>query len=96
MEPVRKLSVSMPSETIEEIRLSAAAEGVTVSAWLAAAARTAVDRQAALAAGRAAVAEMLAEYEADHGPIPAQSRARARDFLDALAGEERARLRDAG
>jgi regulator of protease activity HflC (stomatin/prohibitin superfamily) len=96
MEPVRKLSVSMPPETIEEIRRSAAAEGMTVSAWLAAAAQAAADRQATLAVGRAAVAEMLAEYEAEHGPVPAQARARARDFLDALAGEERARLRDAG
>lgn len=96
MESVRKLSVSMPPETIEEIRLSAEAVGMTVSAWLAAAARAAADRQAALAAGRAAVAEMLAEYEADHGPVPEQARARARGFLDGLAAEERARLRDAG
>jgi hypothetical protein len=88
------LSVSMPPETIEEIRLSAEAEGVTVSAWLAAAAQAAAHRQSALAAGRAAVAEMLAEYETGHGPVPEQ--ARARDFLDALAAEERARLQNAG
>jgi hypothetical protein len=95
MESVRKLSVSMPPETIEGIRRSAEAAGMTVSAWLAAVARAAVDRQAALAAGRAAMAELLAEYEADHGPIPEAARARARSFLDALAAEERMRLRDA-
>lgn len=90
------MSVSMPPETIEEIRLSAEAEGMTVSAWLAAAARAAAHRQSALAAGRAAVAEMLADYETGHGPVPEQARARARDFLGALAAEERARLRNAG
>src|SRR5215470_8998534 len=44
---VRKLSVSMPPETIEEIRLSAEAEGMTVSAWSEAAARAAAHRQSA-------------------------------------------------
>jgi hypothetical protein len=96
MESARKLSVSMQPETIEGIRRSAEAAGVTVSAWLAAVARAAVDRQAALAAGRAAMAELLAEHEADHGPIPEAARARAHSFLDALAAEERVRLRDAG
>jgi hypothetical protein len=96
MEQARKLSVSMPPETIEEIRRAAEAEGLTVSAWLARAARAAADRQATLAAGRAAVAELLAEYETEHGPLPEASRARAREFLDALATDAPARLPDAG
>lgn len=33
------------------------------------------------AAGRAAARELVAEYEAEHGPLPAASRQRARQFL---------------
>jgi hypothetical protein len=33
------------------------------------------------AAGRAAARELIAEYEGEHGPLPAASRERARQFL---------------
>jgi hypothetical protein len=36
---------------------------------------------AAHAAGRAAARELIAEYEADQGPIPDESRQRAREFM---------------
>jgi hypothetical protein len=32
-------------------------------------------------AGRAAALELIAEYEADHGSLPAESRRRARQFM---------------
>jgi hypothetical protein len=33
------------------------------------------------AAGRAAARELVAEYESEHGPLPAASRQRAREFM---------------
>jgi len=62
---VRKFTVSLPADTDEAVRAAAEAEGLTVSAWLAKAARKAVAERAAIADGLAAVAE----YEAEHGPI---------------------------
>ena len=78
---VRKLSISLPPEVAETIKAAAAAEGKPVSAWLAEAATEKARAAALHAAGRAAARELLAEYEGEHGRLPAASRERARQFL---------------
>ncbi len=55
--------------------------GKPVSAWLAEAATEKARAAALHAAGRAAARELIAEYEQGHGPLPAESRTRAREFL---------------
>ena len=77
----RKLSISVPPEVEEIIKSAAADEGKPVSAWLAEAATEKAQAAALHAAGRAAARELVAEYEAEHGPLPATSRQRAREFL---------------
>jgi uncharacterized protein (DUF1778 family) len=77
----RKLSISVPPEVKETIQAAAAGEGKPVSAWLAEAAIEKAHAAALLAAGRAAARELVAEYEQEHGPLPAASRQRARQFL---------------
>jgi len=78
---VRKLSISVPSEIEETIKAAAANEGKPVSAWLAEAATEKARAAALHAAGRDAARELVAEYESEHGPLPAASRQRARQFL---------------
>ena len=78
---VRKLSISVPAEVEETIKAAAADEGKPVSTWLAEAATEKARAAALHAAGRAAARELIAEYEQEHGPLPAESRRRARDFL---------------
>jgi hypothetical protein len=78
---VRKLSISVPPEVEETIKAAAAEEGKPVSAWLAEAATEKARAAARQAAGRAAARELVADYEAEHGPLPAASRKRARQFL---------------
>jgi hypothetical protein len=78
---VRKLSISVPPEVEETIKAAAAGEGMPVSAWLAEAATEKARAAALHAAGRAGAREMVAEYEGEHGPLPAASRERARAFL---------------
>jgi hypothetical protein len=78
---VRKLSISVPPEVEETIKAAAAAAGMPVSAWLAEAATDKARTEARYAEGRAAARELVAEYESEHGPLPAASRQRARDFL---------------
>jgi hypothetical protein len=78
---VRKLSISVPPEVEETIRAAAAADGKPVSAWLAEAATEKARTAALQAAGRAAARELVADYETEHGPLPAASRQRARQFL---------------
>jgi hypothetical protein len=78
---VRKLSISVPAEVEETIKAAAADEGKPVSAWLAEAATEKARAAALHAAGRAAARELIAEYEHEHGPLPAESRRRAREFL---------------
>ncbi len=77
----RKLSISVPPEVEETIKAAAAGEGKPVSAWLAEAATEKAHAAARQAAGRAAARELVAEYEREHGPLPAASRQRARQFL---------------
>ena len=71
---VRKLSISVPAEVEETIKAAAADEGKPVSAWLAEAATEKARAAALHAAGRAAARELIAEYEHEHGPLPAESR----------------------
>jgi hypothetical protein len=78
---VRKLSISVPAEIEETIKAAAAEEGKPVSAWLAEAATEKARAAVLHAAGRAAARELVAEYESEHGPLPAESRQRARQFL---------------
>jgi hypothetical protein len=78
---VRKLSISVPADVEETIKAAAAEEGKPVSAWLAEAATEKARAAAMQAAGRAAARELVADYESDHGPLPAASRQRAREFL---------------
>ena len=77
----RKLSISVPPEVEEIIKAAAAGEGKPVSTWLAEAATEKAHAAALQAAGRAAARELVADYEQDHGPLPAASRQRARQFL---------------
>ncbi len=77
----RKLSISVPPEVEETIKAAAAREGKPVSAWLAEAATEKAHAAALQAAGRAAARELVADYEQQHGPLPAASRQRARQFL---------------
>lgn len=77
----RKLSISVPAEVEETIKAAAADEGKPVSAWLAEAATEKARAAALHAAGREAARELIAEYESKHGPLPAKSRQRARQFL---------------
>ena len=77
----RKLSISVPPEVEETIKAAAAGEGKPVSAWLAEAATEKAHTAALQAAGRAAARELVADYEQEHGPLPAASRQRARQFL---------------
>jgi hypothetical protein len=90
---VRKLSISVPAEVEETIKAAAADEGKPVSAWLAEAATEKARAAALHAAGRAAIRELIAEYEQEHGPLPAESRKRAREFLieSGLLDDERPR-----
>jgi hypothetical protein len=78
---VRKLSISVPPEVEETIKAAAAEEGKPVSAWLAEAATEKAHAAALHAAGRAAACELVTEYENEHGPLPAESRRRAHQFL---------------
>jgi hypothetical protein len=53
-----------------------------VSAWLADAATQKARAAASHAAASAAARELVAEYEQEHGPLPATSRQRARQFME--------------
>lgn len=78
----RKLSISVPPEVEETIKAAAAREGKPVSTWLAEAATEKSRATAMRDAARAAARELVAEYETEHGPLPAASRERARQFLE--------------
>lgn len=65
---VEKLSVSLEHTVVERARRAAAAEGISLSAWLSRAAERAVEEAAETAAARAALDEYLATYgEPDEG-----------------------------
>jgi hypothetical protein len=67
---VRKISVSMHPQVLEQVKLAAAATGESVSGWLTSAAVRLLEEQSRLEIGRIAARELVAEYEAEHGPIP--------------------------
>ncbi|MEU4542772.1 ribbon-helix-helix protein, CopG family [Nonomuraea dietziae] len=61
MMAVKKISISLPEEILDEVARLAEREGLSVSAWLAQAAGHVIRREAGLAAVR--------EWEAEHGEI---------------------------
>lgn len=68
--PSPKLAITVDPEVYEQVIATAEAEGVSVSAWMTAAAR----RELRLRDGLAAVAE----WEAEHGPLTTEEMAAAR------------------
>lgn len=78
---VHKLSISVPPEVEEIIKAAAAEKGQSVSAWVAEAAQYWARADARQAEGLAAAQEMVAEYEAENGPIPEEEKQRARRFI---------------
>lgn len=68
--PSPKLAITVDPEVYAQVIAAAQAEGVSVSAWMTAAAR----RELRLRDGLAAVAE----WEAEHGPLTAEELAAAR------------------
>jgi hypothetical protein len=79
----RKLSISVPPEPEVEgtIKAATAEEGKADSACMAEAAVEKAHEATSHAAGRAAARELVAEYEVEHGQLPAESRGRARQFM---------------
>lgn len=87
MTEVRKISVSMPAAVIERVKLAAKATGESVSAWLTNSALEQLDDQARLAIGRVAAQDLVAEYEAEHGPIPPEIIADVEAFFAEVRGQ---------
>lgn len=67
------MSVSIDPELRDDIRAAAQRAGVSVSAWLADAAATKLRKQS--------LGEFLADWQAEHGEITTEERARARAEL---------------
>ena len=78
------MSISVPPEVANTIKIAAAREGKPVSAWLAEAAVQQAEAAAKQAESRAAALEMVADYEKEHGPLPEEDRRWTRDFLREL------------
>ena len=70
---VEKISISVDSDLLDVAREAAADEGVSLSAWLTAAAR---DRAKILGLRR-----LVEEYQAEFGPFSDEERAAARRWL---------------
>jgi hypothetical protein len=70
---VDKMSISLDPSLGDDVRAAAARAGVTVSAWLAAAARARLRREA--------LRELLVDWQAEHGEITAEELAHARAEL---------------
>jgi hypothetical protein len=86
---VKKVSVSLPAEVLAAAMDVAQAEGVALSAWLAEAARRRVRDEVALDVGYQAAQQLVVEYEAQHGRIPAEAHAWAEAvWADAQRGGE--------
>ena len=66
---VEKMSISMDAELAEEVRRSAAAEGQTVSAWIAGVLAKKTRREGLRA--------LLEEYQAEHGAFTEEELAKA-------------------
>jgi hypothetical protein len=78
--PSPKLAITVDPEVYAQVIAAAEAEGVSVSAWMTAAAR----RELRLRDGLAAVAE----WEAEHGPLTDEELTAARRRVS-LGGDER-------
>ena len=72
------------------IKAAAARQGVSVSAWVAAAAERQAAEIAVVAEGQRAARELVVEYEAEHGPMPERVKHRVDDALAelGLSGDE--------
>ena len=70
---VHKLSISLDRQLGEDVRAAAERAGLSVSAWLAEAASARLRRDA--------LAELLVDWQAEHGPITAEELAKARAEL---------------
>lgn len=70
---VEKMSISMDPRLGDDVRAAATRAGVSLSAWLA--------RAAAARLRQEALAELLADWQAEHGPITVEELARARAEL---------------
>lgn len=70
---VRKLSISLDARVAEDVKRSAEAAGMSVSAWLSEMAEERIKIEDGLRAVR--------EWEAEHGPITAEERAEADEIL---------------
>jgi hypothetical protein len=77
----RKISISLPDDLDEAVREAATADGLTVSTWLARAARRALEDRAILLDGRAAILEEIAE----HGPFTGSAEDQA--WVDAVLAD---------
>lgn len=71
--PTEKMSFTFPPGLPDIIRQAAEKQHVPVSVWMA--------RAAEAEAGRQERRELVAEFEAEHGPIGAERRAKARAVL---------------
>jgi hypothetical protein len=71
--PAAKLAISVDADVHAEVIEAAEAEGVSVSAWMTAAARRALRLRDGLAA--------VAEWEAEHGALTPEELEAARDRL---------------
>jgi hypothetical protein len=97
MAEVRKISVSMPAEVIERVKLAAEATGESVSGWLTSAALQLLDEQSRLAIGLLDAERMVTEYEEEFGPIPPEVSADVDEFFDRRNGASPpSDLRDVG
>jgi hypothetical protein len=83
--PSPKLAITVDPDVHRRLRAAAAEDGVSVSAWMTAAARLALLRRDGLAA--------VAEWEAQHGRLTGQELAAARRRVALEAGASPARSR---
>lgn len=74
----QKLSIALEQPVFQAARQAAARRGMSLSAWLNEASRNALAVEDGLIA--------VAEWEAEHGPLPAGDLAAADEVLDALSG----------
>ena len=86
--PAKKYSASMDDELLDDVGLAAEAAGVTVSAWMAQAARDRLDILG--------LQQLVAEWEAEHGAFTQeQLDAADREIDEAFAENDRHRLETA-
>jgi hypothetical protein len=83
--PSPKLAITVAPDVHGQVILAAAAEGVSVSAWMTDAARVALRRRDGLAA--------VAEWEAQHGQLTEEEMEQARRRVTAGAATRRPRAR---